>query len=107
MLATSHMDKFERLQKEDGVRMTFQVIIQGESAENSARKVMGFLYPGDNSYNDKMTKVTDVLKKPKTKEGETTMVLTNNEVKVLMTADGDNIRKVEAETNTSIRQSLH
>ena len=59
MLATGHMDKLMRLEKEDGVRMIFQVIIQGESAEYSARKVMGFMYPENN--NGKGIKVKDVL----------------------------------------------
>ena len=31
MLATSHMDKLMSLRKEDGVRMTFQIIIQGRA----------------------------------------------------------------------------
>ena len=101
MLALGHMDKMTRLQKEDGVKMNFQVIIQGDAAENCARKVMGFLYPENN--NDKVTKVKKDLATAEPEEGEGSMVLTNNEVRVLLAAGGDNIRSVEAATNTSIR----
>ena len=47
-LATGHMERVARLQEEDGVKLTFQVIIQGEAAEDTARKVMGLLYPANN-----------------------------------------------------------
>ena len=83
-LATGHMDRVARLQEEDGVRLTFQVIIQGEAAEDTARKVMGLLYPANN--NDEVKPTKHEPTNPEREESDGEMRLTNNEVRVLLAA---------------------
>ena len=100
-LATGHMERVARLQEEDGVKLTFQVIIQGEAAEDTARKVMGLLYPANN--NDEVKPTKHEPTNPEREESDGEMRLTNNEVRVLLAAGGANIRRVEAETATTVR----